>query len=127
MKWENFRRLKESVYFGVEVTYSIYMGAIECRSSLDDLKTFEKELADLYERQRGEVRFFSRDALLSLFLQWSEYGHIRQSYLLADPQNRANFLRLNFYFDQSFLTELQESIQQVIEALNEGKRWMDLH
>lgn len=120
MNWSNFilDRNKEGVlYLNMKVKKSIFIVDTICEIYLRDLLALKKNIELLYQQRIHKVLYTSFDELLNIELEWKEYGHIKQTFVIKEGQTNSS-LEIVDYFDQSFLPELVNSMDSVLIEIN---------
>lgn len=117
MQWINFKLRSDKgtkvVSFEVKVTKSIFEATVIVETELEDLIKLKKDLIKLYELNIRNFLFVSSDSRLIIDLRRDESGRIYQKFLINEPKTNNN-LTVKDYFDQTFLPDLNESLNKIL-------------
>lgn len=118
MRWINFawseKENRRFIHIYVEISKSIFEASFSIEVSSIALNNFKENLNLLYNQIVAKVAFTSCDGLLKVELFRDEVGHIYQILHISDPQTRS-CLAIKDYFDQTFLPELENSINSILK------------
>lgn len=101
------------VSFDVKVSKSIFEASIRIKTELSELIDFKENLAKLFEQNILVVVFTSSDEDIKIELRREKSGRIYQRFWIRELSARNN-LTVNDYFDQTFLPELIDEINNFI-------------
>lgn len=101
------------VSFDVKVSKSIFEASIRIKTELSELIDFKENLAKLFEQNFLVVVFTSSDEDIKIELRREKSGRIYQRFWIRELSARNN-LTVNDYFDQTFLPELIDEINNFI-------------
>ena len=101
------------VSFDVKVSKSIFEASIRIKTDLSELIDFKENLAKLFEQNILVVVFTSSDEDIKIELRREKSGRIYQRFWIRELSARNN-LTVNDYFDQTFLPELIDEINNFI-------------
>lgn len=117
MQWSDFNIIGAEeaglVSFEVKVSKSIFEASIRIKTELSELIDFKENLAKLFEQNFLVVVFTSSDEDVKIELRREKSGRIYQRFCIRELSARNN-LTVNDYFDQTFLPELIDEINNFI-------------
>lgn len=117
MQWSDFNIIGDEeaglVSFDVKVSKSIFEASIRIKTELSGLIDFKENLNNLFEQNYLVVVFTSSDEDIKIELRREKSGRIYQSFWIREL-NAKNNLTVNDYFDQTFLPELIDEINNLI-------------
>lgn len=117
MIWSNFSRIEhrnvDVASFDATLSKSIFEASVMIRTNLNDLIGFKENLNKLFQQKCLVVVFVSSDERIRIEFRREKSGRIYQSYLIKEEEANNN-LTVNDYFDQTFLPELIDEINTII-------------
>lgn len=117
IQWSDFKMIDDEkislVSFDVKVSKSIFEASVRIKTGLSDLIDFKENLNKLFQQKCLVVVFTSSGEDLKIKLRREKSGRIYQSFWIRELDTKNN-LTVNDYFDQTFLPELIDEINNII-------------
>lgn len=118
MRWFNFvwseKENERFIHIDVEISKSIFEASLSIEVSSIALAKFKENLNLLYNQVVTKVTYVSCDGLLKIELFRNEVGHVYQMLHISDLNTRSSLV-VKDYFDQTFLPELENSINRILK------------
>jgi len=117
MQWSDFNIIDDEkvgfVSFDVKVSKSIFEASVRIKTDLSEVIDFKKNLNKLFQQKCLVVVFASSDEDIKIKLRREKSGRIYQNFWIRELDTKNN-LTVNDYFDQTFLPELIDEINNII-------------
>lgn len=105
---------RDVLYFTITAEVSVFSAYTQDVIYIEDLMSLQKKLSLLYQHKKDKISFTSLNDVLKIDLEYLDSGHIIQRFYIREKGTQG-LLMIEDYFDQTFLPELNENIDKILE------------